>query len=764
MSRKSALQTLTASGLFNTTPHHSSSITVSDKSTPRNPYILQEEIIPGKTPYTRRHHGKSSGLVSGSKGGSGKDGRNGGKNGNGGNQGQSDNGSESSCSQDDEEEDEEEDEDEEDEEEPAVSDPVRVNDGNETAIVDKSFLGHPARATISTVKESLKGDHRTGSNLKKRAFSMTEKDVRRDDTDLDVDRDAENESGNESDYPRKRIATELSNTNGILTYHSAPPSVVTTDTTPYDLADLDDLDDLDDEDILDDEESALIQEFEANGCDTPVDLSTHNTIFREYGDEDPTDPNLITAEELEDLDNEVFGVGWGDPNAFHDISLANDFTSFSDPFADIQLDYGLFPESISEMSGAEFSTPFDTPNYTPRGSFSGIFSEADTPDNSTESDDDDDDDDDFNQLAESVPYFERKDPALKHIVDTAGEGGWADDSDEEHGLSWKLFFSKGEVNGGKSEEDSETDEGETTDEEEDLPMPTPRSKSMLRRASVSSVGSSRPQVVHIDNTSGGPTVASWVADPNRTICVIDGSKKTFLLPGASRGYEFNTGGADVSRLMLEESESEKSTDPIGYNPTLGGFIGDDGLFLDGNDILGPEALYDNLEIDGIFDLGDLDRGITTNDDEIDEFEQDLQITDFLDFSTDDADGETHDDNSDGDDDDAYNDDGDDECIGAVENSEDMLARWDQVAVTSFRKRQMQHSQGNILSNNPATSHKIGDRRLSQTITPARKKKVRSRFMVNSKGSGPSSGVKKVVSNKKGGANISVGSQWGLIDI
>lgn len=454
MSRKSALQTLTASGLFNTTPHHSSS-TVSDKSTPRNPYILQEEIIPGKTPYTRRHHGKSSGLVSGSKGGSGKDGRNGGKNGNGGNQGQSDNGSESSSSQDDEEEDDEE-ADEEDEE-PAVSGPVRVNDNNETATVDKSSLGHPARATISTAKESLRGgDHRTGSNLKKRTFSMTEKNVRRYGTDLDADLDAENESGNESDYPRKRIATELSNTNGILTYHSAPPSVVTTDTTPYDLADLDDLDDLDDEDILDDEESALIQEFEANGCDTPVDLSTPNTIFREYGDEDPTDPNLITAEELEDLDNEVFGVGWGDPSAFHDISLANDFTSFSDPFADIQLDYGLFPESISEMSGAEFSTPFDTPNYTPRGSFSGIFSEPNTPDNSTESDDDDGDDS-FNQLAGSAPYFERKDPALKHIVDTAGQGGWADDSDEEHGLSWKLFFSKGEVNGGKSEEDSESE-------------------------------------------------------------------------------------------------------------------------------------------------------------------------------------------------------------------------------------------------------------------------------------------------------------------
>jgi hypothetical protein len=309
------------------------------------------------------------------------------------------------------------------------------------------------------------------------------------------------------------------------------------------------------------------------------------------------------------------------------------------------------------------------------------------------------------------------------------------------------------------------DEGETTDEEEDLPMPTPRSKSMLRRASVSSVGSSRPQVVHIDNTSGGPTVASWVADPNRTICVIDGSKKTFLLPGASRGYEFNTGGTDVSQLMLEESESEKSTGPVGYNPTLGGLIGDDGLFLDGNDILGPaEALYDNLDIDGIFDLGDLDGDLITNDDEIDEFEQDLQITDFLDFSTDDADGETHDDNSDDNDDGAYNDDGDDECIGAVENSEDMLARWDQVAVTSFRKRQMQHAQGNILSNNAATSHKIGDRRLAQTITPARKKKVRSRFMINSKGSGPSNGIKKVASNKKNGANIGVGGQWGLIDI
>lgn len=753
MSRKSALQTLAASGLFNTTTSpHTSPPLASEKSTPRNPYILQEEIIPGKTPYTRRHHGKPSGLISESKGSGGKDGRNGGKNGNGGNQGQSDNGSESSSSQEDEDGDGdgegEEEADEEEEEEPAVSGPVRSNDNSETAIVDKSLLGHPARATASIIKESLKGEvHRTGSSVKKRSFSIaTDNDEREYETGLDV----EDETGDESDYPRKRIATELSNTSGTLTYHSTSPSVAATDTTPYDLADLDDLDDLDDEDILDDEESALIQEFEANGCDTPLDLSTPHTIYAEYGDEDPTDPNLITAEELEDLDNEVFGVGWGDPNAFHDIALANDFASFSDPFADIQLDYGLFPESISEMSVADLSTPFETPSTANHGgSVSGILSGPNTPDNSTESGDGDDDMGDFDQP---------EDPMLEHANTVRGD--WADDSEEEHGTSRKLFYSKGKINGGQNEEDSETDEGETTDEEDDLPMPTPRSKSMLRRASVSSVGSSRPQVVHIDNTSAGHTVASWVADPNRTICVIDGSKKTFLLPGASRGYEFNT-GTDISQLMLEESESEKSTGPMGYNPTLGGFTGGDDLFLNEGDILGPiDAIYDNFDIDGIFDL---DGDLITNDDDIDEFEHDLQITDFLDFSTDDADGEIHDDNSDDNSDGGCDVDEDNKCAGAVENSEDMLARWEQVAVTSFRKRQMQHSQGNNHSNNPAVSHKIGDRRLSQTITPSRKKKIKSRFMVNNKGSGSGSGAKKTVSNKKGGVSVGIGSQWSLID-
>jgi hypothetical protein len=288
---------------------------------------------------------------------------------------------------------------------------------------------------------------------------------------------------------------------------------------------------------------------------------------------------------------------------------------------------------------------------------------------------------------------------------------------------------------------------------------------MLRRASISSVGSVRPQVVHVDDSSSaGPTLGSWIADPTRTICVIDGAKRTFLVPGGTRGYSIGgtSDNSALSQLMTtEESESEKSSVQMGYNTTLSGLTGGDGLFLDGNDTLRPLDAFYPLAFDDIFGLDDVGDDIgddfiaDADDGDVDEFEQDLHITDFLDFSTDDGNDDhtgCHN-NSDGDSEDG--DDDGDECIPAANSSEAMLALWDHVAVTSFRKRQIQHAQSHHASSS-TTVNTTKDRRLSQTITPTRKKRLKQKYLAKSVAG---TGLRKKITNKKNGANFGAGSQW-----
>lgn len=288
---------------------------------------------------------------------------------------------------------------------------------------------------------------------------------------------------------------------------------------------------------------------------------------------------------------------------------------------------------------------------------------------------------------------------------------------------------------------------------------------MLRRASVSSACSTRPQVVHVNDPSpAGPTLGSWVADPTRTICVIDGAKRTFLIPGGAKGYSFgdtSDSNALSQLVMMEESESEQSSVQMGYNPTLSGLTGGDGLFLDENDILGPSEAFYPISIEDLFELDDIGEGLIVDDDDVDEFEQDLQIADFLDFSTDDEnDDGTGRENSDGgyeegDGGDGGDDDDDDEeCAPTADPSEAMLALWDHVAVTSFRKRQIQYAQGHH-TNNFIAPNTAKDRKLSQTITPARKKKLKQKYLA--KGTG--TGLKKKITSRKSGTNFGAGSQW-----
>lgn len=250
-----------------------------------------------------------------------------------------------------------------------------------------------------------------------------------------------------------------------------------------------------------------------------------------------------------------------------------------------------------------------------------------------------------------------------------------------------------------------------------------------------------------------PRLGSWVADPSRPICVVDGSKKTYLIPKGQRlSVSTDSNNGSISNLMVmmeeEESESEHSSILLDYDPTLGGLTGDGSggdLFFDGSDILGPpEAFYPYFNENGEL-IGD---GLLPEDD-LDEFEAGLQITDFLELSSDGED-ETDFNKSclemlDGAGDEVGEEEG---SVPPVDSSAEMLSRWDKVSVTAFRKKQQHHgdpSSGTTLGHG---FHKMKEGRLAEPITPVRKKPKRN-YLPGSRGLGASAVMRKMVSSKRG---------------
>jgi ribosome modulation factor len=62
----------------------------------------------------------------------------------------------------------------------------------------------------------------------------------------------------------------------------------------------------------------------------------------------------------------------------------------------------------------------------------------------------------------------------------------------------------------------------------------------------------------------------------------------------------------------------------------------------------------------------------------------------------------------------------------------MLSIWDKVSVTAFRKRQIQHNQ-KLSALHAAGYHKGKEGRLSDTITPSKKRRVRQKFLASNRG-------------------------------
>ncbi|RPA92653.1 hypothetical protein L873DRAFT_1831049 [Choiromyces venosus 120613-1] len=740
---------------------NNSSLPAGESLALKNPYILHEHI-PNQTSHTKRHHRESSRLGPGSAGGSGKDGRSRKSGHGGGDQEETDSSSDSSSSQDDEETDD--DEDADDADEPAVNRPVRVTGEDATSMKlfpdDQSTVQNGGQESIVA-----NGDHRAGRGSKKRSF------------DADIDELTEN--GPEQNHPNKKVAFDIAKTDDLLEFSDALFGPISDDISDIgsftdgdfglieddeggvliDIDEEEDIDAGDDEDIEGEEEDAIFRELE-NGIPSSTPVKASPFLPSDITPEILNGLDLGNVEEFEDLNDEMFISQWNDPTFFPDIPC--------DPVGD----YYLFNDGdIFSANPTPDSTPAITPDNTPRGSFSATApsmpisptARGNLPSPTAGSDEESSDEDEVPTLN---PFFEKKDPAVKHLVSIQGRGGWADDTDDDVDVPWKHFFSSdGSSNGGDdgeedaadSESEDESDSGETTDEDEDLPMPTPRGKSILRRVSMSSQEPESPQVVHIDGASR-PRLGSWVADPNRPICVVEGSKKTFLVPkGKQVPVDETNDNGNVSNflvMMAEESESENSAGFLDYNPTLSGLTGGDGIFLNGADILGPpEAFYPYFNEEDEFIADGL------GDEELDEYEADLKIADFLELSSDEDDNEhTENDFGTGNLELALMDgacdepDADDECIPSAELPAQMLSRWDKVSVTAFRKRQTQHAQKMAnLHGNPNSSPTAGyglQKKLGETITPTRKKKVKRRLMAGNRGLGASAAMRKKISNRK----------------
>lgn len=198
---------------------------------------------------------------------------------------------------------------------------------------------------------------------------------------------------------------------------------------------------------------------------------------------------------------------------------------------------------------------------------------------------------------------------------------------------------------------------------------------------------------------------------------------------------------------MEGSESENSL-AHNYDPTLGGLIEAED-FLNGHDLLGSSDAFYTMNGDEtgemFSDIFNEEDGTLVGDEDLDEYEENLELSDFLDFSSNDesAKAEMKESFTEGGLSDVGGEDGDeeDDCMpnnGNGNATDAMLSIWDKVSVTAFRKRQMQHSQKMTYhQSNGGSSHNYGyskgkEARLADTITPNKKRKVRQKFLANNR--------------------------------
>jgi len=234
----------------------------------------------------------------------------------------------------------------------------------------------------------------------------------------------------------------------------------------------------------------------------------------------------------------------------------------------------------------------------------------------------------------------------------------------------------------------------------------------------------KPQILRRDPTNkNGPLLGSWIADPYRPICIIDGTKKTILIPASTKRFSLGSDSPYPDPYTFSERDFDIGAFSYGANnPTLSGIGGGAVGYINGEAICGPPEAF-NPSTD-FLDFDDLLKAEydDANEDSVDEEEQILSIEDVLALS------ETEDDMD--------NEDQSDFSLMPIErktgdvmagdnsDAETMLNRWDSVSVTAFRKRQQQHKQRLTGTRNKGALK--GKLTVSDTtMTPARRQKIRA---------------------------------------
>src|SRR5688572_11153832 len=86
-------------------------------------------------------------------------------------------------------------------------------------------------------------------------------------------------------------------------------------------------------------------------------------------------------------------------------------------------------------------------------------------------------------------------------------------------------------------EDAESD-ADATEDEAELPTPLPRNQSVICRPCDLPAPRGRGKAVSRPATiKARPIEGCWLADGSRPICVIDGTNKTYIVPGGVRPGE-----------------------------------------------------------------------------------------------------------------------------------------------------------------------------------------------------------------------------------
>lgn len=437
--------------------------------------IPTKEVL-RKPPNKRNHHhlGASSKPVSA---GGGK------KVSSGGGDGESEEGSSDATSQDDEDADDE-DEDDQDDEKPAVKGPARVKLQTRKYIITENEVqshipaGQPLLEGTDVVKSNIdsfctpkkktpaiyngnttatENDTRAGQNPKKRSYS-TASTMTAGTEPSDMDDAGVTETDEEPNYPRKRVARGLSTSNGYLQY-SMNENDIHQDSDDSDNAIMEDTNDEDDED---DEE----EEDDLDNVDIDDDLDEGALL-----DEDEKDIEKVEeAAIIRELDEKKCADNFNNVNTVLDNDFAFDgILSELDP----ALDPDFFDPRWLEP-GAQGSELTIDQVLKSRDLFSVPGSQADSPELHGElgspppdlagllsSDGWSEFDADINYLDHNNPFFEKEDPAVKHVMNAKWNNNWLDDTDDEPDV-WRYCIGSGD-----SSDDEGSDEASLAGDEEE---------------------------------------------------------------------------------------------------------------------------------------------------------------------------------------------------------------------------------------------------------------------------------------------------------